>query len=100
MIGFQVTINNRVFINTASRSNHLFFFEKQGEITLLNTGIDDDERNLVHPSYLLRKGDVIKVKIMDLNSTLETRTSKSVDIHYIKKRYEYLKEELTKEGLI
>ena len=100
MKGFQISINNEVIINLNSFFSNIILKKIDDSYLLLMYGGDDKKNRFDWERKILKEGDLINFKVLNLDFSTLPKTIVSENINDIKEAYEYLKLELENKGLI
>lgn len=100
MKGFQIIINNDDIINLRSFYSNVILNKIDNSYYLLMYGGDKGKNTFNWETRVLREGDRINIKVLNLDIGTVPNKTESADIYSIKKEYEDLKLELKNKGLI
>ncbi|GEM_PF-1465164 len=100
MKGFKITINNHTTINLNSFFSNVILIKIDSNYHLLMYGGDQKKNRFEWEKKILKEGDIIKIKVLNLDSGTSPSFTVSEDLTSIKEGYEYLKTELEDKGII
>ncbi|MFZ4263761.1 hypothetical protein ACFRAE_17120 [Sphingobacterium sp. HJSM2_6] len=100
MKGFQIIINNNEVINMHCFYSNVIIQQSKSSYFLLLYGGDELKNIFKWNTKILKKGDKISVKVVNLNLGTPPDKTESADISNLKNEYEQLKLELKNKGLI
>lgn len=99
MKSFRITTNNHVSITLNSFYNNVILTQIDNHYHLLMY-VRDEKNRFEWEAKILEEGDLINIKVLNLDSGTVPQTTIAEDLTSIKEGYQYLKLELEKEGII
>ncbi|WP_140937649.1 hypothetical protein [Sphingobacterium lumbrici] len=100
MKSLKITINNSDIINLNCFYSNVILQRTENFYYLLLFGGDELKNRFRWKTIILREGDKINIKVVNLDIGTAPNKKESVDIHSIKTEFEDLKLELKNKGVI
>jgi len=100
MKSLKITINNSDIITLSCFYSNVIFQKTENCYYLLIFGGDELKNKLRWKTKILKKGDEINIKVVNINTGTVPDKIESADISRLKKEYQDLKLELKNKGLI